>query len=222
MQADSLISVIIPVYNGERYLGEALRSVRAQDYPAVEIIVVDDGSTDGTNEIARGCAGVKYHWQARQGPGVARNTGVAMAGGAFLAFLDADDLWEDEKLSRQMSVLNEESELEAVYSYAIQFSDESLPAAALRPRPAFFPGAMLVRRTSFARVGNFATEREIPETIDWHLKALEAGLRYRILPDVLYRRRVHSSNRGRLEPNLQGYVQSLKHSLDRRQARSQP
>ena len=92
-----LVSVIIPVYNGERYLAEALDSVLRQSHPADEIIVIDDGSTDGSAKIIESFrASVEYHWQPNGGPGAARNLGVTLAHGAFLAFLDADDLWTED------------------------------------------------------------------------------------------------------------------------------
>jgi len=218
MKSDTVISVIVPVYNGERYLEEALRSIQAQNHRGVEIIVVDDGSTDGTRGIAENFPGVVYHQQARQGAGAARNTGIEWAKGELLAFLDADDLWVAGKLSRQMDALDD-SNLEAVYCHVVQFRDEFSSTAVSLPQPGLFPGAMLVRRAALARIGNFSTQPGAREVVDWHLRAMEAGLRYRVLPEVLYRRRIHSSNRGKVDPNPQGYVIALKESLDRRRMR---
>src|SRR5436305_1029668 len=89
-----MISVIIPVYNGERYLGEAIESVLAQSYHWLEIILVDDGSTDGSATVAKQFSpAVQVVRQPNLGAGAARNRGIALAQGEFLAFLDADDLW---------------------------------------------------------------------------------------------------------------------------------
>ena len=93
-----LISCIVPVFNGERYLGEALDSILAQTYRPLEIIVSDDGSTDGTAAVVASYGEcVKYLWQVNAGEAAARNLGSSAAGGHFLAFLDADDLWHPEK-----------------------------------------------------------------------------------------------------------------------------
>ena len=98
-----LISCVIPVFNGERYLGEALESVLAQSYQPLEVIVVDDGSTDETAEVARRYGErVRYVWQPNAGETAARNLGLTAAHGEFIAFLDADDVWDSEKLERQI------------------------------------------------------------------------------------------------------------------------
>jgi len=97
-----LVSVVIPVYNAEPFLREALDSVLAQDYEPFEVIVVDDGSTDGSGTIARSYPEVRYLRQENQGPAVARNAGIAAAQGEFLAFFDADDVMLPNKLSVQV------------------------------------------------------------------------------------------------------------------------
>jgi glycosyltransferase involved in cell wall biosynthesis len=213
----ALISVIIPVFNGEQHLADAIGSGRAQDYEPKEILVIDDGSTDRTAKIAASFADVRYQRQERSGAGAARNAGVDLAQGDFLAFLDADDVWLPNKLSRQMRVF-QNNDVEAVFTHATQFRDEAQETQA---RPGYFPGTMLIRRAAFLRVGYFATDRAVRETFEWQARALEAGLRYQLLPDVLYRRRIHSSNRGIVEPNLQGYLDVLKASLDRRREQSE-
>ena len=102
-----LVSVIIPVYNGERYLEAALKSVIEQDYCPIEIIVVDDGSTDKSAEIAKYFKEIQYIFQSNKGPGPAnaRNTGIRAVKGEYIAFLDADDIWMPNKLSIQMNYL---------------------------------------------------------------------------------------------------------------------
>ena len=100
------ISCIVPVYNGARFLAEALESVLAQTLPPNEIIVVDDGSTDATAEVVR--AYIRHVFYVRQphaGAASARNCGIGLATSDFLSFLDADGLWHAEKLARQMHAL---------------------------------------------------------------------------------------------------------------------
>jgi glycosyltransferase involved in cell wall biosynthesis len=108
-QRPHTISVVIPAFNCELYVGEAIESVLAQTLPAHEIIVIDDGSTDGTMNVLRGFgARLRVIAQQNQGPSVARNRGAALATGAWLAFLDADDSWLPWKLQRQMEVAAEQ------------------------------------------------------------------------------------------------------------------
>ncbi len=117
-----LISCVIPVFNGERYLGEALESVLAQSYQPLEVIVVDDGSTDGTAEVARRYGErVRYVWQPNAGETAARNLGLTAAQGEFIAFLDADDVWHSEKLERQIARFQERPEIDLCFTQIQHF-----------------------------------------------------------------------------------------------------
>ncbi len=108
-----LISCIVPVFNGERYLREALDSIFAQTYRPLEILVADDGSTDRTPYIAAAFGNrLRYLRQDNQGPAAARNLGIRAATGEFIAFLDADDVWHPEKLERQMARFQVRPELD--------------------------------------------------------------------------------------------------------------
>ena len=103
-----LISCIVPVYNGERFLSQTLDSVLGQTYRPLEVLLSDDGSTDGTPQIAaRYSKRIRYLTHANTGPGAARNRGLRLARGDFVALLDADDLWHPEKLERQMAQFEE-------------------------------------------------------------------------------------------------------------------
>ncbi|MDQ2868677.1 MAG: glycosyltransferase family 2 protein [Verrucomicrobiota bacterium] len=213
-----LISVIVPVFNGERFIADAIDSIVGQDYAPIEILVIDDGSTDRTADIARANPLVIYHRQERQGPGAARNLGVELARGDLLAFLDADDLWLPGKLSRQHEVLEREK-CDAVFTHAVQFRDEENADSA--PRVGYLPGTMLIRREAFERIGKFATDRATREAFDWQVRAVNAGLRFEVLPQVFYRRRLHGGNRGMVEPNWASYLQVLKTSIDHRRAQDE-
>ena len=224
-QARPLVSVITPVFNCERYLAAALESVLGQSYRPIELIVVDDGSTDGSAEIAgRYADRIRYVHQANSGSGAARNAGVDLATGAYLAFVDADDLWVEEKLQRQMSAFEADGSLEIVFGHVEQFISPELPHALRRGLrftpdkiPGRVPGTMVVRRQAFFRVGYFSLA--IGEAVDWTLRARELGLKNVILPDIVLKRRLHASNSGRLhlDPRRE-YVRYLKASLDRRRA----
>src|SRR5262249_45606561 len=114
-----LVSVIIPVHDGERFVAEAVNSVLAQDYPALEIIIIDDGSTDGTEAAVRALpCQVHYFKQPTQGPAAARNRGIRDASGDFVAFLDVDDLWPKHALHTLVGELLRRPELEVARGYS--------------------------------------------------------------------------------------------------------
>jgi len=222
------VSVVIPVYNGVRHLGDALASVLAQTRPAQEVIVVDDGSTDGSAVLLRDrFPTVRCLRQDNAGAGAARNRGVAAATGDFLAFLDADDLWEPDKLQRQLAAFAADPGLEMVLCRVRQFHCPELTGEERRRRaiprevmPGYLPGAMLVRRPAFLRVGPFNPELRIGEFVDWHARAVELGLNRRQLPEVLLLRRLHRSNLGLVaRDQRRGYLHALKASLDRRRSK---
>jgi glycosyltransferase involved in cell wall biosynthesis len=220
-----LISVIIPVYNGELYLAEAIESVLAQTYQPVELILIDDGSTDRTAEIARSFEPpLRYAYQPNSGVCAARNHGIRLAKGEFLAFLDADDLWVKEKLELQMGVLQQDEQVEAVYAHARQFYSPDL-SAELRariacnenPLPGYMSTLMLIRKETFLRYGEFNPELKVAEQFDWFPRAREKGLKLVMLPQTLYLRRLHARNKGRSELNQRSQLAHLiKASLDRR------
>ena len=118
--APPLVSVIVPAYQAASTLGRALDSALAQDYPALEVIVVDDGSTDATRPLVEAYVArdprVRYYWQANLGVGAARNTAVAHAQGEYLALLDADDAWLPGKLRLQAEVLRRHPAIGLVFS----------------------------------------------------------------------------------------------------------
>jgi len=229
MGADPLISAIIPCYNGERYLAAAIESVVQQTYRAVEVIVVDDGSTDRTEEVARRFEGaIRYDRHPHAGSGSARNRGVALASGDFLAFLDADDLWIEDKLARQMAALQADPALEIICGHAEQFVSPELPdevKARLRPEehpmPSQLPGALLLRRTVFERVGGYSSRFVTATEMDWFMRATEQGVKTLMLPAVVLKRRVHTTNHGLIRRDArQDYVRVLKAALDRRRGAS--
>lgn len=224
-----LVSVIIPVYNYERYLAEALESVLNQTHRQLEVIVVDDGSTDRSGEVAKSFAGrgVQYCRQAQAGIGPARNKGVELARGEFLAFLDADDRWPLEKTERQLKAIENDQTVEMVFGQALQLQNgpeweagvsEYKPAVAGMV-PGMVPGTMLVKRDAFFRVGLFKGGLKVGEFIDWYSRAVELNVRSVILPELLLWRRIHDSNQGVRERQfVSDYARVLKAKLDRRRA----
>jgi glycosyltransferase involved in cell wall biosynthesis len=220
-----LISVIIPVYNAERYLAEAIESVMSQTLPPDEIIIVDDGSTDESHQVAKRFAKpVLYYYQSQAGPGAARNLGVALAKGDWLTFLDADDLWLPDKLARQMDLLKLDKELEMVFGGVEQFISPDLdefhrPNLRIQSQTfkGYHVGTMIIRRAAFAKVGFFSTALRVGEFIDWFARTQEKGLKSRLMPEIVMRRRIHDNNLMQREGNIGGdYARILKKALQRR------
>lgn len=220
-----LVSVIIPVYNCEKYLDEAIESALAQTHRPHEVIVVDDGSTDGSAHIAkRFCGPVRYDLCNHEGPGAARNRGVSLAEGSLFSFLDADDLWIRDKLAHQVAIFNGDPAADMVFGQVQQFHSPELDDAA-RARIGGSGGVMsgphagtlLIKRDSFFRAGPFATNWRVGEFIDWYARAMEQGLRIFTLPQVVMKRRLHGGNTMIRERQSQSdYARILKASLDRR------
>ena len=222
-----LISCIVPVYNGERYLREALDSVLAQTYRPVEIIVADDGSTDGTAALVTDSGDqVRYLFQPNAGTAAACNLGLKHAQGDFIAFLAADDLWHPEKLTRQISRFELRPNLDLCVSYVQNFWIPELWEEAERfrnhrisqPVPGYVPQTLLARRAVFETVGHFNVALRHADSTDWFLRAAEHGAVLDIMPDVFVYRRIHQTNVSRrmASASRDEYVKLVKATLDRR------
>ena len=222
-----LVSVIIPVFNCARYIAEAIESVLAQTYRPIEIIVIDDGSTDGSEQMAkRFSPRVQYFYQPHGGAGSARNSGTGFAQGDYFAFLDADDIWLENKLTLQMAVFQSDPEADMVFGNVEQFISPELtekqknsidcPAGTL---PGYLVGAMVIKKESFLRAGAFETTLKIGEFIQWYIRAAEQRMKSVMLPEGVLKRRLHTDNMTGRDCNARtDYVRILKASLDRKRA----
>jgi glycosyltransferase involved in cell wall biosynthesis len=222
-----LVSVIIPVWNGERHLAQAIRSALAQDWSPLEVIVVDDGSTDASAAIARGFApDVRYHGMPHTGLAAARNAGVAIAGGTFLAHFDSDDLMMPGAITRRMAVFDDDPSLELVVGRVEQFLSPELDdeaRARIRvpdaPLVGHLPGAAVLRAETMRRIGPLDTQWAIAADMDWMMRAIDGGVRSRAIPDIVLRRRIHGRNEGMTsQANAGVRLRILKAALDRRRA----
>ena len=220
-----LVSVMIGVYNGAAYLGEAIDSVLSQSHEPLELIVVDDGSDDGSGAIAESYgAQVRCIRQGRGGMAASRNRAVQEASGDFFAFLDADDRFPPDKIERQLAVFEQHPELDVVYGHVTEFLSPDLDAKAralLRapshdlPWPT--PNLMLVRREAFSQVGLFSTDLKVGIGVDWYARANEIGLRSAVPPILALERRLHAQNNGIRQRQFKPqYLHVLKAALDRR------
>ena len=224
-----LISVIIPVFNGQAYLAQALESVLAQTYPDIEVVVVDDGSSDASLQVAAGFAErrlagrLRLLQQSQRGPGAARNLAIKEARGDLLAFLDCDDTWTPNKLEIQITYLNDNPGVEGVFGFARQFYSPELSPEQRRkiycpaqPQPGFVVGTLLIWRAAFERIGKFGEQWRVGEFVDWYCRAREQGFSYQLLPELMLMRRLHNHNLGLRERESVDLATILLGSLRRR------
>lgn len=218
-----LVSVIVPTYNGAAYLAEALASVRAQTYPRVELIVVDDGSVDASPEIAASYRPARRVRQEHQGVAVARNQGLTLATGDLLAFLDQDDWWDPLKLQRQVDYLRAQPEVAYVTTRQRFFLSPGAGTPLwLKPellegdQPGTTPSTLLARKELFEKLGPFNPQFALTSDVDWFFRAKDAGVKTYELPEVLTHKRVHGENHSRLaETHNQELVRLARETIDR-------
>lgn len=218
-----LVSVIVPAYQAEAYLEEALDSALRQDHDAVELIVVDDGSTDRTAEIAA-AASVQLVRRKQGGPAAARNSGLVVAKGEFITILDADDLWPSDRLSLQLAYLAAYPEQGIVLGLAEVFLSpgESRPAHdpgfAEGEKVVGHPATMLARREVFDVVGPFDETLRLSEDIDWLARASDAGILAGRIERTLLYYRIHAHNTSRhTQANNAATLRVLRESVHRKQ-----
>lgn len=225
-QKQPLVTVLMTVYNNGPYVAEAIESALGQTYPNVEVVCVDDGSTDDSWEVLERFPQVKKARQDRGGIGAARNVAVSLATGDFYTFLDADDRFPLDKLEIQLAAFAADPTLEVVYGHVREFVSPDLTAEdAARIRPAVdyneshLSGVMLIRREAFHRVGPWTVGLKVGTGVDWYARSQEHHLKTVVLPDVLLERRLHLSNNGLQQAdNRIQYASILKAALDRRRA----
>ena len=223
------VSVVIPVHNGEPFVCESIASVLQQTAGCREVIVVDNLSSDRSREAvaARYGGAVVLASEEQPGAAAARNRGARMACGAWLAFLDADDVWLPTKLERQIEALAAQPGVDLAFTHCREFhhpglAEEERARLACRPQPYPWVAAssMLLRREAFRRVGDFPDVRG-GEFIAWYGWAQSLGLRALVLPEVLVRRRVHGRNTSLDRSALSAYPAAAKWLLDRRRQAQQ-
>jgi len=222
---EPLITAAIPVRDGEAYLAEAIESVLAQSRPCDQVVVVDNGSSDRSAEIAAGFGSpVEVVSEARPGIGTARNAALRAARGDYLAFLDADDLWEPEKTARQLAAFEAEPRLQLVFGHVRQFVSPDLAEeeteglrVSAEPQPGQHMGAMLMRREVIEAIGPWPDDVRVSDGLTFLLRARELGLAQAMLPETVTLRRVHGANHSIHNRDQRAeFARHLKRSLDRR------
>lgn len=238
MPAEPLVSVVIPAFEAERFLAEAIESVLAQDYEPVETIVVDDGSGDRTAEVAARYEGVHVIAQENAGPSAARNRGFAASRGEFVAFHDADDAMTPDKLSVQVGHMLDNPEVGCVLAEQELMIEPGAelpfwvagsgaptvmvtPPAEFADEPDVHPMTMVMRREVFEQVGDFDEAMCPAEDFDWILRASEEGIEIARLPRVLLRRRIHPDSLTQdARASRAGHFRALRARIERHRARA--
>jgi glycosyltransferase involved in cell wall biosynthesis len=227
----ALVSCVIAAYNSAEYVEEAIRSVLAQTYRPIEVVVADDGSQDATLELAAAFGEpVRVVTQETSGPAATRNLGLRKARGELIAFIDADDLWHPEKLARQTARLQARPELQASVTHVRNFWEEGhgelerhyRDHPRMQPVPGYATTTLLARRSAFDTVGDLDTGLWFGDAMDWFVRARELGVEVELMPDVLTFHRFHAGNlsRRRSRASEDEFLGLVKASLDRRRGRS--
>lgn len=215
-------SVIIPVYNGSRYLATTLDSVLAQSHPLHEIIVIDDGSTDGSPAILRSYGDrLRVTRQENQGVAVARNAGLRQASGDVITFIDQDDLWPPRRTEALIGALRSNpgalvaiGQVEVLYERARPPSNLDLFGTTLRE---FLVGSLCVRKELFDRIGPFNTGLGYADDTDFYMRRREANIETVHIDEITLQYRLHENNTSsdRIATNA-NLLSALRESLRRR------
>lgn len=216
-----LVSVIVTVYNGSKYIAETLTSVINQDYANLEVIVIDDGSDDDTARIVQQFpAKIYYEYQQHEGIASGWNKGVERAGGVYITFIDADDTWSNGKITRQVDYLEKHPETDIVFGFVKEFLSPEIAngqTTAKGPVPGISACTMMMKRSRFMEIGLFNPKWRKGIFSDWYLRATEAGATVYMIKEVFLNRRIHDANHGIVQRDKYvDYVRMLKASLDRK------
>lgn len=215
-----LVSVIVPFFNAEEYIACSLDSIARQNYHNLQIILINDGSTDSSQNIIKDCL-LKTELiklKKRSGPAAARNAGLKIARGDFIAFLDADDYWADSHLSRSVEYLLNNSTVDIIKNLTQPFYEDQSGNKVFGKKE-FFPfllGPSLYRRNVFDLMNNFNSELVHGSDADFHLRTVEAEITIEQADQLsLFYRRHHDSLTADKENAIRGRLAFLKKKIAR-------
>jgi glycosyltransferase involved in cell wall biosynthesis len=200
---EARVTCVIPTFDSERHLSQALECVLGQTCPPFEVVVADDGSSDATVAIAlEAGTPVRVVEQPTRGPAATRNLGIRSASAPFVAFLDPDDRWLPHKLEAQLARFAARPELDCSVTHVrVVWDDPEQPSAAAlagHRRAGIVPGfatpTLLARRSVFDRVGLLDESRWFSDATEWFLRCRDAGVVVELLPEALVERHLHGAN----------------------------
>ena len=217
------VTAVVPVFNGERFLAQALKSIFEQSLPPDEVIVVDDGSTDGSAAIARDL-GARVISQPNAGAPAAKNVGIAAATGQLIAFLDSDDLWTPDKTRLQVEYLRAHPEMAFVIGQIKVFAEPGFdPPSWFRkslfePHEGYLTSSSMIRKCAFDQVGGYDGKHFPPENVDWFARASDAGLKGGSVGQLIALQRIHGANVSAGDPETlkASLVQVMRDSIARK------
>lgn len=210
------ISVIIPMYKAVPLVAEAIESILSQTLPVTRIIAVEDGPSDGSGDfVASRFPTVQVVRKVHGGLADTLNHGLAQVRTELVAFLDHDDRWLPRKTAAQVAALAADAALDMVFCHAEQFVSTEDGERIVAALPGIAKAGGLFRMHAVRRVGPFGAGHDF---LDWYARAMEAGLRYTVLDEVLFQRRIHENNMGMTAKadQTRSYLVTLKAMLDRR------
>ncbi|GAB4040476.1 glycosyltransferase [Spirosoma gilvum] len=184
-----LISTIIICRNAQPFLATCVASIRQQTQLPDELLVVDGASQDGTMEWLHQQPDVTIISQTGRGIANARNTGISAANGEYIAFLDADDTWEPQKLARQFALLRQNQALQAVTGHLTKSNDPEKTEWV-----AMTPSGFLFTRKVFDQFGLFNENWTVASDHEWFIRAIRQGLLYEVIPEVVVQKGIHDQN----------------------------
>jgi glycosyltransferase involved in cell wall biosynthesis len=220
------VAAIVPLFNGRRFIREAIESVLAQELKPREIIVVDDGSNDNCGNLLSGYPEVRIIRQRNGGEAAARNRGIRESKEPMVAFLDQDDLWLPRKLTVQVRALEADPSIDIVFGqHRLIVEDDArwfrrdLLGNILT---AELPGSMVIRRRAFERIGLFREDMRLGSDVDWICRAQDAGVQSQLVEEVLLMRRMHRANSS-IDEGLfmRGLLQAARTSVLRKRSKSE-
>jgi glycosyltransferase involved in cell wall biosynthesis len=205
------LSIIIPVFNSEHFIAETITKIYTQGYPNIEIIVVDDGSTDQTSEIIKNSfPTVKYYYQENKGPASARNYGLGIAKGEFIIFIDSDDYWEPNSLFLLSDFLKRHPTIHIVEGKIREFilHDDKIDFSPESYYMSNFGGCMF-RKEVFEVVGFFDERLLCAQDIDWFIRAWENNIEKSRVDCIILNYRKHPKSLTATNRSQQHYYRLL-------------
>jgi glycosyltransferase involved in cell wall biosynthesis len=221
------IDIIIPVFNGSRTISRAIMSIQSQSYAGrISIYAVDDCSTDDSIKILENLKSENENFFIKKnsqniGNAASRNIGYKLGSASLVAFLDQDDVWRSDKLSLQVKAITDDPEL----GYLVGMQEFKLLDSNNVPgwfniewskaaQPGFVPSTLIIRRSILNLVGEFSEDMRIGSDVDWFARARRMGIPYKLLPEVLVDREIHSNNLSANTGSNIEYLRILRIHLD--------